>query len=114
MGLDISLIFDVDTGGVPHWAVVFEAAITHNLVDMAKRAGIYESVWQPNENGIKHAKQLIEPLEKGYEILKANPENFRHLAPENGFGTYEVLVDFVKKYIRACKDYPKAEIRVWL
>jgi len=44
MGLDISLIFEVDTGGVPHWAVVFEAAITHNLVDMARRAGIYESV----------------------------------------------------------------------
>jgi len=32
--------------------------------------------------------------------------------PKNGWGDYEGLVRFVKEYLKACIDYPDAEIKV--
>jgi len=38
---------------------------------MAKDAGIYEHLWQPDEIGIVKAKQLIKPLRAGLSLMKA-------------------------------------------
>jgi hypothetical protein len=44
---------------------VFEYNITHNLVPMAKVAGLYDYVWHPEGMGIYKAKGLIDPLREG-------------------------------------------------
>jgi hypothetical protein len=80
---------------------------------MADKAGIYRELWRPDEIGITTAGQLIEPLEKGLAELKARPEYFRRFNPENGWGTYEGLVEFVEKYLAACRTHPSAHVGVW-
>lgn len=91
---------------------VYTANITHNLNTMADRAGVYYALWRPDEKGWTHAKQLISPLEAGWEALKAKPEAFKKLNPDNGWGTYNGLVKFVEEYLEACREWPDAEIEV--
>ena len=91
---------------------VFEENITHNLSQMAQAAGIYEYIWRPEEVGITKAIQLVEPLTIGLETLKANPEKFKEFNPKNGWGSYEVLVRFVERYLRACMANGDADVRV--
>lgn len=91
---------------------VFDYNITHNLNRMADEAGIYKHLWRPDELGLTHAGQLIEPLSAGLDLLKSQPERFEALNPENGWGDYEGLVNFVEVYLVACRGNPDAEISV--
>jgi hypothetical protein len=92
--------------------LVFQANITHNLNKMAIAAGIYEYLWRPEEINITTAKELIDPLREGLHDLKMNPDKYKEYNPENGWGTYEGLVNFVSKYLNACYDFPEATIEV--
>ena len=94
-------------------STVYEANITHNLNRMAQEVGIYEHLWRPDEIDIDTAEQLIAPLREGLARLQADPERCRRFNPENGWGTYEGLVSFVRKYLQACREYPGATVRVW-
>lgn len=91
---------------------VFDWNITHNLNRMAQEAGLYSFLWRPDETGITHAYQLIEPLAGGLELLKSDPDRFRAFNPANGWGDYEGLVEFVAAYLAACQEHPQAEIGV--
>ena len=106
MSLDIALNEAWFGGG----ATVFEANITHNLTKMAAEAGIYEIVWYPEEAGIKKAGKLIEPLEAAIEVMKEDPERFKAFNHENGWGTYDGFVQWLERYLEACKENPKARI----
>ena len=90
---------------------VFSQNITHNLVDMAKEAGIYMNLWRPEELGIKTAAELIEPLTAGLEILKSDPERFEAFNSPNGWGLYKHFVPFVEACLQACVENPDAEPR---
>lgn len=92
---------------------VFERNITHNLTEMADKAGIYKCIWRPEELGITKAGDLIILLETGLEKLKSDPEYYRTFNPPNGWGSYEGFVCAVGEYLQACKDNPDAEIGVW-
>ena len=92
---------------------VYTANITHNLGKMAGEAGIYKHLWRPDEIGVTKAGQLIEPLEKGLELLKAEPERFKTLNPENGWGSYDGFVPWVEAYLNACRQWPEADVSVW-
>jgi hypothetical protein len=92
---------------------VFHGNITHNLNRMAEAAGLYEVLWKPEEVDIACAEGLIRPLEGGLERLLADPERYRQLDPPNGWGSYDVLVDFVRGYLAACREHPSAKVRVW-
>jgi len=91
---------------------VYDANITHNLNEMAKEAGIYKYLWRPEELDIKYARDLTTPLEVGIKLLISNPARFKEFNPTNGWGNYEGLVDFVDKYLDACRRYPNAEVSV--
>lgn len=92
---------------------VYWANITHNLSLMASKAGIYEALWCPQENGWEKAKDIILVLETGLERLKIFPTFYQRFNPDNKWGSYEQLVAFVEEYLEACKQYPEAEIKVW-
>lgn len=92
---------------------VYDANITHNLVAMALDAGIYMYLWRPGDVNITKAYELIEPLEKGLELLKSDPERFKEFNLSNGWGNYDGLVRFVDEYLSACKKYPTADVSVW-
>lgn len=90
----------------------YSANITHNLNKMAKAAGIYEPLWRPEEIGITHARQLIEPLRAGLARLEADPAHYEQFNASNGWGLYEHFVPWVRRYLRACEDYPDATVHV--
>lgn len=92
---------------------VYSANITHNLNRMAEAAGIYQHLWRPDELGVKEARELIAPLREGVARLKAEPDRFRALEPENRWGTYEDFVPWVEDYLAACEAHPGAAVRVW-
>jgi hypothetical protein len=99
---------------VTEYKTVFDANITHNLTEMADKAGIYKTLWRPGEVCLHKAQQLIEPLEQGLAKLKADPEFFRQFDAPNGWGVYEHFVSFVERILAACKEYPDADIHVWI
>lgn len=105
MSLDITLIAVRPT-------TVFERNITHNLAEMADKAGLYKCMWRPEEIGITEAGDLILLLEAGLEKLLSDPDYYKIFNPPNGWGSYDGLVDAVTEYLQACKDAPDAEIRV--
>jgi len=109
---------------------VFDWNITHNLGEMAAAAGLYEALWRPyrlrewygipegdrdaeyafEANQVILANELIEFLRQGLHRLKSDPEKYRKLNPENGWGDYEGLVEFASKYLDACYEYPDAVV----
>jgi CCR4-NOT transcription complex subunit 1 len=46
------------------------------------------------------------------EALRKDPEHYKQWNPENGWGSYEGLLNFVAEYRNACLDNPDAELRV--
>lgn len=92
---------------------VFSANITHNLATMADKAGIYKTLWRPEEINVSNARQLIPLLATGLGQLEAAPEHFKVFNPPNGWGDYDGLVQFVREYLAACMEYPEAAVSVW-
>lgn len=94
---------------------VFESNITHNLGAMAREAGLYTYLWRPEELGMgEHVKagQLTVPLREGLVRLRADPDKYKALNPENGWGNYDNLVELVRQYLEACETNPDATVRV--
>ena len=91
---------------------VYSANITHNLGRIAVECGVYEACWQPEENGITHASQLIEPLTEAIAKLKGNPDYYKQFNPKNGWGDYDGFVKFLEQYLKACKESPEAMVSV--
>ena len=86
--------------------------ITHNLSKMAEAVGIYECLWRPDEHGITHAKQIIEPLTKGVILLATESAKFQAYNSPNGWGMWEHFLPFCARYLQACKDYQTALVSV--
>jgi len=106
MSLDFSLYYKLDNNDVE----IFSNNITHNLVTMAEKAGIYEALWHPYKIKAKKAKDVIEILEKGLKKLKAKPAYYEKFNASNGWGMYEHFVPFVEECLEACKEHSNAKI----
>ena len=91
---------------------VYSDNITHNLNKMAQEAGLYEVLWRPEENDLLYAAQLIPLLEKGLLELRKNATHYSTFNPTNGWGNYEILLDFVEDYLDACRANPDATVEV--
>ena len=96
---------------------VYSANITHNLNKMASEAGIYECLWRPeekyqSEDGNVYARDLIEPMSKGLELMKRNPAVFKAFNSPNGWGLYEHFVPWIERYLAACIANPNAIVNV--
>ena len=113
MSLDVDLMVTQPTS-------VYSANITHNLGKMASevkvgigaKIDLYTILWRPEELNFKFAKDIADLLDEGWNILLSDPEKFKKFNPENGWGSYEGLCDFVYKYRNACWDNPDAELSI--
>ena len=113
MSLDVTLYMNLDVGTNEIYKVeLFEANITHNLNRMAKEARIYKYLWRPEEVNCKYAGDLVTKLEESLVKLRNYPLESKLYDSPNGWGTYENFVNFVEKYLEACKQFPKALIEV--
>lgn len=110
MSLDVYL---TDTGYRTGKEInVYWANITHNSNIMAKEAGIYKALWRPEEIDAKIANDIVPLLEEGLEKMKSDPEYYKQFNSPNGWGMYKHFVPFVEEYLEACKEYPRAIIRI--
>jgi hypothetical protein len=91
---------------------LYSANITHNLSPMAQAADLYSALWVPDEQGWTTARDITGMLTRGLKRLKADPEGFRKYNPDNGWGSYELLVRFVEDYLEACEKHPDATVEV--
>ena len=91
---------------------VYSDNITHNLGEMASKAGIYSLLWKPEELNITKANDIIVPLRIGLDKLLDDPVYFKYFNPANGWGRYETLVLFVKNYLKACIEHPESTISI--
>lgn len=122
MSLDVYIISNVEREVVcshcntPHmeYETLFTANITHNLGEMAARAGIYYHLWKPQDIDITTAYQLIEPLTDGLNRLKEDPEFYKQYEAKNGWGTYDDFVPWIEEYLDACIKFPDGKISVWV
>jgi len=112
MSLDVDLM-------VTQPVSVYESNITHNLGKMAGEVSLsngmtlYDVLWRPDEQeGLKFARDISELLDEGWNILLSDPEKYKRYNPENGWGSYDGLCNFVYRYRNACWDNPDAELRV--
>jgi hypothetical protein len=114
MSLDVDLM-------VTQPCSVYSGNITHNLGKMAGEVNIpymagtvslYTILWRPEELQFKHARDIGDLLHEAYSILLSDPEKYKKYNPENGWGNYDNLVDFVYHYRAACWDNPEAELSV--
>ena len=112
MSLDVDLMVTQPTS-------VYSSNITHNLgamagaVELSNGMTLYHVLWRPDEQeGLKYAKDISNLLDEGYNILLADHQRFMQFEPENGWGNYEGLCNFVYKYRNACWDNPDAELSI--
>jgi hypothetical protein len=114
MSLDVDLM-------VTQPVSVYSANITHNLGKMAEEVKInymagtislYTILWRPEELQFTKAREIADFLDEGFNILLSDPEHFKKFDPENGWGNYDGLVNFVYNYRNACWDNPDAELSV--
>ena len=111
MSLDLTLYFEVDVGkDDKEWHTVFDANITHNLTEMADKAGIYELIWHPDRIGITKAEEIVDPLIEGIHKMETDPIGFKKLNPENGWGSYDDFLPWLRDYLNACGEYSEAKI----
>jgi len=110
MGIDVTLYNHCPQCG--KYEEFYSDNTTHNLIEMASEARIYRAVWRPDENGIKKAEQLIEPLSKGIAEMENDPERFKAFNPTNGWGSYETFLPWLRRYLKACQENPSALVRV--
>lgn len=89
---------------------LFWKNITHNLNTMADKAGVYKALWRPNEINCKYAKDILPILEKGLNELKSNPDKYKKYNPDNGWGDYHNLINFIEETIKACKEFPNGKL----
>ena len=112
MSLDVYLQFEVDTGGPQlRTFTIFEASYTHNCNVMAEAAGLYTYVWRPDEcEDVSVAGDLIEHLRRGIRLMENDPDRFIAMNPSNGYGSYETFLPWLRRYLEACIENPKATI----
>ena len=97
---------------------VYSGNVTHNLGKMAAAVNVgvnltlYDVLWRPEEHGIFQARTIVDYLYTGWRELSRHPEKYRKYNPENGWGSYEGLVDFVRVYHSNCMENLDAKIEV--
>jgi hypothetical protein len=111
MSLDVDLMVIQRTS-------VYSGNITHNLnimaakVELSNGATLYQILWRPDECGYTKAIHILSLLHEGMVELMCFPEKYKPFNPDNGWGSYDGLVNFVREYHNACLDNPEAELRV--
>lgn len=95
-----------------HLVEIFETNITHNLESMAREAGIQDVLWRPEKVGAIYAEDIIDAIERGLNLIKSDPKRFEVFNTSNEWGLYNDFIPWIEKYLNACKENPKAIIKV--
>lgn len=93
--------------------VYWEGNITHNLTEMAEHCmcdhvlDLYKLLWRDSYPVGLSVNEYIKLLLRAKENLETYPDDFKKYNPENGWGTYEQLLNFVKQFMVALITMPE-------
>jgi hypothetical protein len=79
----------------------FDWYLHANWVPTAKRLGLYETLWTPNDVGLYTASEMLERLAPFYNDLRTNRYDLENI---------EELTIAVRNIVFACETWPKARI----
>ena len=121
MSLDVyleELVYECEYCGAklkhPARESIWVGNITHNLVNMALQAGVYEGIWHPEKRGIEKASQLIDILGEAISHMREKPDIYKKHNPKNAWGDYDGFLNFLVDYYHECREHPDAKIKVHL
>ena len=111
MGLDI-YFYESELAGAEQIETE-SLGITHNLNTLVDECGklsgvdYYKIIWRPDEilecsNGAVPSAYVLCYLPRILEDLLKYSVELKPYLPDNGYGTYEDLIEFVCKYIYMC------------
>jgi hypothetical protein len=113
LSLDISLEtpnFCPHCDGYLHGGTeLFTANITHNVIPMWRKAGVFEALYESNG---KRASDYIETLRVGVADFERNYPEYEKLNAANGWGLAENALPWLKEVFVAFERNPEAIIRV--
>lgn len=75
--------------------------ITHNVNIMWVKCGIYDALY--NSNGWTVTVPYIEMLKDGLEKFELHFTEMEKLNPENGWGTAEIALTWLRNWIAICE-----------
>lgn len=108
MSYDIGLKMMLDTGGAEPFEVRLGAwNYTHNcwrMFDLAGVRGVLKS------DGTMLAADALPILARGVLRMEADPDAYRALNPQNGWGSYDGALAFVRAILDGCRAHPKATV----
>jgi hypothetical protein len=90
-------------------AILWEGNYTSNVARMWRKAlgnGLGEWI-----DVLPFAETVQPHLALGVERMRAEPDVYRAMEPENGWGDYEGALAFLEGIERACRNYPMARVR---
>ena len=101
-----NLYLEIDTGGTEP-ATIWDRNYTHNTNRMLRAAGFgFRDI-----DGMS-AADAVARIEDAIRELKANPDRYREMNPENGWGSYEGILDVLCEFAQACHEHPKTTVAV--
>jgi|SRR6266852_4906709 len=106
--MSYSIWLEIDTGA-PEPAVIWESNYTSNC------SGMW---WEALGRSLRDfqgapCSESAGPLAEGAQRMQAEPERYRAMNPENGWGDYEGALEFLRDLAEACKTHSRAVIGMW-
>ena len=95
---------------------VWSGNITHNLgawrgtgmaqhVPLQSGLTLYDILWRPDEHNYDYlTSDYISEVKEGLQYLQNHPEELKIYNPSNGWGNYDVLLNFVGNLYNAIKN----------
>ncbi len=104
----------IDTGGEGRAVVEEIGNCTYNLAPMFDKAFNFDYGEYPGLRGLHelgaHGAILI--LKNAVAKMKANSGEYRKLNPPNGWGNYEIALEYLEAILAACVEHPKGTIEI--
>lgn len=88
---------------------LFSINITHNLIPMWKKAGVYDALYMSEGH---RAGEFVASLKAGVEDFRANFREYEKLNSPNGWGLAANALPFLEHVHAAFTRYPDAIIRI--
>lgn len=92
--------------------------ITHNLNKMAENIPVsetltlYNVLWRPDESNLTLTDEILPLVDAGVRYMLKHEKKLKKFNPDNGWGSYEGLLDFTRKVGAACLFNPRCKISV--
>ena len=105
--------YDIDLkariGSSKHFAQISDFNMTYNVGKILRETSGYTE-W----SGSMHEVPILDMYDKfakGLVELSTNMSKYRHLEPENGWGSCETVIKFYNWFFDSLKDYSREDLK---